>query len=94
MSRAASAALAKLALVVDFSDPESPVKQEFLTLFTALADDDQGKGTKKGNGGLLDDIIVKGSDDPIGDLLTGTAEIVDDVVKGLGKGLGGLTGDK
>ena len=39
--RAASAALAKLALVVDFSDPESPVKQEFLTLFTALADDDQ-----------------------------------------------------
>jgi len=72
------------------SKPDQPV----LPQGPAATDDDQGKGTKKGNGGLLDDIIVKGSDDPIGDLLTGTAEIVDDVVKGLGKGLGGLTGDK
>lgn len=72
------------------SKPDQPV----LPQGPAATDDDQGKGTKKGNGGLLDDIIVKGSDDPIGDLLTGTAEIVDDVVKGLGKGLGGLTGNK
>ncbi len=46
------------------------------------------KGGKKG-GGLLDEISITASDDPIGDLLTGTGEVLDDVVDNLG-GLGGL----
>lgn len=51
----------------------------------------QGKGgDKKRDGGLLDDLTVKGGDDPIGDLLTGTGDVVEDLVDGLGQGLGGL----
>ena len=74
----------------DGTAPDQPV----LPQGPAATDDDKGKGTKKGDGGVLGDVIVKGSDDPIGDLLTGTADIVDDVAKGLGDGLGGLTGSK
>ena len=74
----------------DGTAPDQPV----LPQGPAATDDDKGKGTQKGDGGGLGDVIVKGSDDPSGDLLTGTADIVDDVVKGLGDGLGGLTGSK
>lgn len=50
---------------------------------------DKKDGDKKG--GLLD-LGVKGSDDPVGDLLTGTGDVVEDVVEGVVTGLGGLTG--
>jgi hypothetical protein len=50
---------------------------------------DEKDGDKKG--GLLD-LGVKGSDDPVGDLLTGTGEVVEGVVEGVVTGLGGLTG--
>lgn len=49
---------------------------------------DGGKsGNKQGNGGLLEDLKVSGSEDPVGDLLTGAVETVDTAVKDLG-GLG------
>lgn len=53
--------------------------------------DGSGKdGDKKGKGGLLDNLNVSGSDDPIGDLLTGTTEVVGDVLDSV-TGLDGLS---
>ncbi|CAN5311793.1 hypothetical protein BH09ACT12_BH09ACT12_18930 [soil metagenome] len=57
--------------------------------------DDTGKndGGKHGAGGLIEDLNVSNSDDPIGDLLTGAGDVVDDVIEGVVDGVGGLGGN-
>ncbi len=45
---------------------------------------DKKDGDKRGSGGLFEDLKVSGPDDPIGDLLTGSGDVVDAVVKNLG----------
>ena len=60
---------------------------------TGTAGDGTGAGAKDGDkrrgADLLEDLEVSGSDDPIGDLLTGAGETLDEATTGDG-GLGGL----
>jgi hypothetical protein len=70
--------------------PATPEQPSAPQLPTAPPSGDGGKGGGSKDGGLLEDLNIKGSDDPLGDLLTGTTETVDEVVDGVLGGLGDL----
>ncbi len=61
--------------------PDEPVLPQ-----SPAGSDDGGKsgGNDGGSRTPLDDLKISGSDDPVGDLLTGTGKVVDTVVKDLG----------
>lgn len=60
----------------------------------AATDDGDKKGGGKKDDGLLETLNVSGSDDPIGDLLTGVGNTTDDLVDDVLEGLGGVGGSK
>jgi len=66
---------------------EAPPASPPLPTEPASEADEKDRGKK--DGGLLD-LNVKGPKDPIGDLLTGTGQVVEDTVDSVVEGLGGL----